>query len=388
MSDSTALHFGTRCIHSGQSPDPTTGAIMPPVSLSSTYVQASPGVHKGYEYSRSHNPTRYAYERCVADLEGGSKGFAFASGLAATATLLDTLQPGAHVIASDDLYGGSYRLFARVRAQSAGLAFSFVDMREPNNIEAAITPQTQLIWVETPTNPMMKLADLAAIGAIAKKHSIPAWADNTFATPYLQRPLEHGFAGVMHSGTKYISGHSDVVNGLLITGSDDALTEKITFLQNAIGSVLGPFDSYLALRGVKTLALRMQRHCENAMALATWLEAHPRIARVHYPGLPSHPQHALAKQQMRNGFGGMIAIELKGGLDDARRFLERTQLFALAESLGGVESLIEHPAIMTHASVPAAQRALLGISDTLCRLSVGVEDVGDLQRDLAHALGS
>lgn len=381
-----AAQFATRCIHAGQSPDPTTGAIMPPVSLSSTYVQESPGVHKGYEYSRSHNPTRYAYERCVADLEGGSKGFAFASGLAATATLLDTLQPGAHVIASDDLYGGSYRLFARVRAQSAGLTFSFVDMRDSKNIEAAITPQTQLIWVETPTNPMMKLADLAAIGSIAKKHGIPAWADNTFATPYLQRPLEHGFAGVMHSGTKYISGHSDVVNGLLITGADAALTERITFLQNAIGSVLGPFDSYLALRGVKTLALRMQRHCENALVLAQWLESHPKIARVHYPGLPSHPQHALAKRQMHNGFGGMIAIELKGGLDDARRFLERTQLFALAESLGGVESLIEHPAIMTHASVPPAQRAALGISDTLCRLSVGVEAVEDLRRDLDQAL--
>ncbi|MES2684344.1 MAG: PLP-dependent aspartate aminotransferase family protein [Pseudomonadota bacterium] len=379
--------FATRCVHAGHTPDPTTGAIMPPVSLSSTYVQESPGVHRGYEYSRSHNPTRYAYERCVADLEGGAKGFAFASGLAATATLLDTLEPGAHVIASDDLYGGSYRLFARVRAASAGLSFSFVDMREPKNIEAAITAKTRLIWVETPTNPMLKLADLAAIGTIAAKHKIPAWADNTFATPYLQRPLEHGFAGVMHSGTKYISGHSDVVNGLLITGADEALTERITFLQNAIGSVLGPFDSYLALRGVKTLALRMQRHCENAFELAQWLEAHPKVARVHYPGLASHPQHALAKQQMKNGFGGMISIELKGELDDSRRFLERTQLFALAESLGGVESLIEHPAIMTHASVPPAQRAALGISDTLCRLSVGVEDVEDLRRDLAEALG-
>ena len=384
MQDNT---FATRCVHAGHTPDPTTGAIMPPVSLSSTYVQESPGVHRGYEYSRSHNPTRYAYERCVADLEGGAKGFAFASGLAATATLLDTLEPGAHVIASDDLYGGSYRLFARVRAASAGLTFSFVDMRESKNVEAAITPKTKLIWVETPTNPMLKLADLAAIGAIAAQHKIPAWADNTFATPYLQRPLEHGFAGVMHSGTKYISGHSDVVNGLLVTGADQALTERITFLQNAIGSVLGPFDSYLALRGVKTLALRMQRHCENAMALAEWLEKHPKVARVHYPGLASHPQHALAKRQMTKGFGGMISIELKGDLDDSRRFLERTQLFALAESLGGVESLIEHPAIMTHASVPPAQRAALGISDTLCRLSVGVEDVEDLRRDLADALG-
>lgn len=378
--------FATRCIHAGQAPDPTTGAIMPPISLSSTYAQESPGVHKGYEYSRSHNPTRYAYERCVADLEGGARAYAFASGLAATATLLDTLEPGAHVIASDDLYGGSYRLFARVRAKSAGLRFSFVDLREPSNVEAAITPETRLIWVETPTNPMLKLADLSAIGEIARKHGIPAWADNTFASPYLQRPLEHGFAGVMHSATKYINGHSDVVNGLLIAGADTDLQERLAFLQNAVGAVLGPFDSYLALRGVKTLALRMQRHCENAQALAEWLEAHPKVARVHYPGLPSHPQHALARQQMPRGYGGMISIELKGGLEESRRFLERTRLFALAESLGGVESLIEHPAIMTHASVPAAQRAALGISDSLCRLSVGIEDVGDLRADLADAL--
>lgn len=382
----TPTDFATRCVHAGHEPDATTGAIMPPVSLSSTYVQASPGVHQGYEYSRSHNPTRYAYERCVADLEGGRKGFAFASGLAATATLLDTLHPGAHVIASDDLYGGTYRLFARVRQPSAGIRFSFVDMSNSANVEAAITPETRLIWVETPTNPMMKLADLAAIGAIAKKHGIPAWADNTFATPYLQRPLEHGFAGVMHSGTKYLGGHSDVVNGLLVTGADEALTERITFLQNAVGAVLGPFDSYLALRGAKTLALRMQRHCENALELAGWLEAHPKVAKVHYPGLASHPQHGLAQRQMTRGFGGMISIELKGGLAEARRFLERTELFALAESLGGVESLIEHPAIMTHASVPADQRAALGISDTLCRLSVGVEAVEDLRRDLDNAL--
>ncbi|TAJ53213.1 MAG: PLP-dependent transferase [Nevskiaceae bacterium] len=378
--------FATRCIHAGQAPDPTTGAIMPPISLSSTYAQESPGVHKGYEYSRSHNPTRYAYERCVADLEGGARAYAFASGLAATATLLDTLEPGAHVIASDDLYGGSYRLFARVRAKSAGLRFSFVDLREPKNVEAAINPETRLIWVETPTNPMLKLADLSAIGEIARKHGIPAWADNTFASPYLQRPLEHGFAGVMHSATKYINGHSDVVNGLLIAGADTDLQERLAFLQNAVGAVLGPFDSYLALRGVKTLALRMQRHSENAQALAEWLEAHPKVARVHYPGLPSHSQHALARQQMPRGYGGMISIELKGGLEESRRFLERTRLFALAESLGGVESLIEHPAIMTHASVPAAQRAALGISDSLCRLSVGIEDVGDLRADLADAL--
>ncbi|MFP5307088.1 MAG: cystathionine gamma-synthase [Gammaproteobacteria bacterium] len=378
--------FATRCIHAGQTPDPTTGAIMPPIYATSTYVQESPGVHKGYEYSRTQNPTRFAYERCVADLESGSRGFAFASGLAATATLLDTLEPGAHVIASDDMYGGTYRLFARVREKSGGLSFSYVDLREPKNVEAAIRPETKLIWVETPSNPMLKLADLSAIAGIAKRHGVLACADNTFASPYLQRPLEHGFDLVMHSATKYINGHSDVVNGLLIVGGDAALGERLAFLQNAVGAVAGPFDSFLALRGVKTLAVRMQRHCENALALAQWLERHPKVARVHYPGLVSHPQHALAKRQMARGYGGMISIELEGGLDDARRFLERCEVFALAESLGGVESLIEHPAIMTHASVPAAARAQLGISDTLCRLSVGIEDVDDLRADLQQAL--
>jgi cystathionine beta-lyase/cystathionine gamma-synthase len=378
--------FATRAIHAGQSPDPTTGAVMQPIYATSTYAQSSPGVHKGYEYSRTQNPTRFAYERCVADLEGGSRGYAFASGLAATATLLDTLQPGAHVIASDDMYGGSYRLFAKVREKSAGLKFSYVDMREPGNIEAAIRPETRLIWVETPTNPMLKLVDLSAVGAIAAKHKLLAAADNTFASPYLQRPLEHGFGLVMHSATKYINGHSDVVNGILVAGGDEELAERLAFLQNAVGAVAGPFDSFLALRGVKTLAVRMQRHCENAQALAEWLERHPKVARVHYPGLKSHPQHALAARQMTRGFGGMISIELKGGLEDSRRFLERCRLFALAESLGGVESLIEHPAIMTHASVPAATRAQLGISDTLCRLSVGIEDLEDLKADLDQAL--
>lgn len=378
--------FSTRCIHAGQSPDPSTGAVMPPIYATSTYAQTSPGVHQGYEYSRSQNPTRFAYERCVADLEGGVHGYAFASGLAATATLLDTLEPGAHVIASDDMYGGTYRLFARVREKSAGLKFSFVDMREPKNIEAAITPATRMIWVETPTNPMLKLVDLAAVATIARKHKLLACADNTFASPYLQNPLALGFDLVMHSATKYINGHSDVVNGMLVVGTNAALEEKLTFLQNAVGAVAGPFDSFLALRGVKTLALRMQRHCENAQTLAAWLETHPKVARVHYPGLPSHPQHALARKQMPRGFGGMISIELKGGLEDSRRFLERCRLFTLAESLGGVESLIEHPAIMTHASVPAAARAQLGISDTLCRLSVGIEDVSDLQADLKQAL--
>ena len=380
--------FATRCIHAGQAPDPTTGAVMPPIYATSTYVQDSPGVHKGYEYSRTHNPTRFAFERCVADLESGTRGFSFASGLAATATLLDTLEPGAHVIASDDMYGGTYRLFARVREKSAGLRFSYVDLREPKNVEAAITPQTRLIWVETPSNPMLKLADLSAIAEIAKRHGVLAAADNTFASPFLQRPLEHGFDLVMHSATKYINGHSDVVNGLLIVGGHAELAERLAFLQNAVGAVAGPFDSFLALRGVKTLAVRMQRHCENALALAAWLEAHPKVARVHYPGLPSHPQHALARRQMPRGFGGMISIELNGGLDDARRFLERCELFALAESLGGVESLIEHPAIMTHASVPADARAQLGISDTLCRLSVGIEDFDDLRADLETALRS
>ena len=384
--------FGTRVIHAGQSPDPTTGAIMPPISLSSTYVQESPGVHRGYEYSRSHNPTRYAWERCIADLESGVRGFAFASGLAATATMLDLFQPGDHVIASDDLYGGSYRLFARVREKSAGLKFSFVDFRDATQVEAAITPQTKLIWVETPTNPTLKLADLAAIAALAKRHGIVAAADNTFASPYLQRPLELGFDLVMHSATKYLNGHSDMVGGIVVAREHGELAERLAFLQNAVGAIAGPFDAFLALRGVKTLALRMQRHCENAAELAAWLQTHPKVTKVHYPGLASHPQHALAQLQMRDpkgrpAGGGMISIELKGGLAESRRFLERCELFALAESLGGVESLIEHPAIMTHASVPAEHRAALGISDTLCRLSVGVEDLDDQRADLSQALG-
>jgi cystathionine gamma-lyase len=377
--------FGTRTIHAGQSPDPTTGAIMPPIYATSTYVQDSPGRHKGYEYSRTQNPTRFAWERCIADLESGAQAFAFASGLAATATLLDLLEPGAHVIASDDLYGGTYRLFTRVRAKSAGLNVSYVDMRDPANIERAVTRDTRLIWVETPTNPTLKLVDLAAVGRIARKHRLLACADNTFATPYLQRPLDHGFHVVMHSATKYLNGHSDMVGGILVA-SQPALRRRLTFLQNAVGAIAGPFDSFLALRGVKTLSVRMQRHCENAQRLALWLQRHPRVARVHYPGLRSHPQHALARRQMKGGFGGMVSIEVKGGLPAARRFLERCRIFALAESLGGVESLIEHPGIMTHASVPPETRRRLGIGDGLCRLSVGVEDVQDLQADLAQAL--
>ena len=384
--------FATRTIHAGQSPDPTTGAVMPPIYATSTYAQTSPGVHKGYEYSRSQNPTRFAYERCVADLEHGTRGFAFASGLAATATFLELLKPGDHVVASDDMYGGSRRLFTRVRESSAGLKFTYVDLRDPRQVEAAIRPETRLLWVETPSNPMLKLADLAALSAIARSHQMLAAADNTFATPYLQRPLETGFDVVMHSGTKYLSGHSDVVNGVLVVGDNPELSERLTFLQNSIGAVAGPFDSFLALRGLKTLALRMQRHCENALELAEFLERHPKVGRVHYPGLASHPQHALAREQMRDprgqsAYGGMISIELKGGLEESRRFLERCEIFALAESLGGVESLIEHPAIMTHASVPREARVALGISDTLCRLSVGVEDVADLKADLQQALG-
>jgi cystathionine gamma-lyase len=383
--------FATRVIHAGQAPDPSTGAVMPPIYATSTYVQTSPGVHQGFEYSRSQNPTRFAYERCIADLEDGTRGFAFASGLAATATLLELLSPGDHVIASDDMYGGSRRLFSRVRESSAGLKFSFVDMRDSAAVQAAIVPATRLIWVETPSNPMLKLADLSAIATMAARHGILCAADNTFATPYLQRPLTAGFDVVMHSGTKYLSGHSDVVNGVLVVGDNAELAERLAFLQNSVGAVAGPFDSFLALRGLKTLALRMQRHCDNALELGSFLARHGKVGRVHYPGLASHPQHTLAKAQMRDprgqsAFGGMMSIELNGGLEDAKRFLERCQLFALAESLGGVESLIEHPAIMTHASVPRAAREALGISDTLCRLSVGIEDVQDLKADLQQAL--
>lgn len=378
--------FATRTIHAGQAPDPATGAIMPPISQSSTYVQSSPGVHKGYEYSRTQNPTRFAYERCLADLEGGTRAFAFASGLAATATILDLLEPGAQVVASDDLYGGTYRLLTRVRAKSAGLDVRYVDMRDLAAVEASLTPATKLLWVESPTNPLLRLADLRAVAKLARRRRILGCVDNTFASPVLQRPLELGFDLVMHSATKYLSGHSDMVGGIVAV-RDAALGERLGFLQNAVGAVAGPFDSFLALRGLKTLALRIERHCDNALELARWLERHPRVARVHYPGLRSHPQHALARRQMRGGFGGMVTLELRGGLPAARRFLERTELFALAESLGGVESLVDHPALMTHASVPAATRRALGVTDGLCRLSVGVEDVRDLRADLARALG-
>jgi len=382
----TQLGLGTRAIHAGQHPDPSTGAIMTPIYATSTYVQESPGKHKGYEYSRTQNPTRMAYERCVADLEGGAAGFAFASGLAAAATVLDLLDSGSHVIAMDDLYGGTYRLFEKVRRRSAGLDFSFVDLNDVSALKAALKPNTRMIWAETPTNPMLKLVDLAKVAAFAKKHGLILVVDNTFCSPMIQRPLEYGADLVLHSATKYLNGHSDMVGGIVVTGSKE-LAESMGFLQNSVGAVAGPFDAFLAMRGLKTLHLRMKAHCESALELAKWLEKHPAVERVIYPGLKSYPQHALAKRQM-NGFGGIITIEVKGGLKKAKRMLERCELFALAESLGGVESLIEHPAIMTHASVPVAIRKRLGISDGLIRLSVGVEDLADLRAELTYALGN
>lgn len=378
------LGLGTLAIHAGQAPDPTTGAIMTPIYATSTYVQESPGKHKGYEYSRTQNPTRMAYERCVAELEGGVAGFAFASGLAAASTVLDLLDSGSHVIAMDDLYGGSYRLFERVRRRSAGLDFSFIDLNDVRALKAALKPNTRMIWAESPTNPMLKLVDLTRLGAFAKAHGLILVVDNTFCSPMLQRPIEFGADLVLHSATKYLNGHSDMVGGLVVA-ADQALAEQMAFLQNSVGAVAGPFDSFLAMRGLKTLHLRMRAHCEGALELARWLDAHPKVERVIYPGLKSHPQHALAKRQM-NGFGGIISIEVKGGLRAARRILERCCLFALAESLGGVESLIEHPAIMTHASIPVANRKRLGISDGLIRLSVGVEDLVDLRNELHYAL--
>jgi cystathionine gamma-lyase len=382
------LAFGTRVIHAGQSPDPSTGAIMPPIYATSTYVQSSPGVHKGLDYGRSHNPTRWAFERCVADLEGGSQAFAFASGLAAISTVLELVDAGSHIVSGDDVYGGTFRLFERVRKRSAGLRFSFVDLTDPERLAAALQPDTRLLWVETPTNPLLKLADLRAIAELARARGVITVADNTFASPWVQRPLELGFDVVVHSTTKYLNGHSDVIGGIAIVGRDarlDPLRERLAFLQNAVGAIASPFDSFLALRGVKTLALRMERHCSNALALAQWLERQPQVERVHYPGLPSHPQHALAQRQM-HGFGGMISLTLRTDLAGARRFLEAVRIFALAESLGGVESLIEHPAIMTHATIPAETRAALGIGDSLVRLSVGVEDLSDLRADLQQAL--
>jgi cystathionine gamma-lyase len=379
------LAFSTRCIHAGQSPDPTTGAVMMPIYATSTFAQESPGIHKGFEYARSQNPTRMAFERCIADLEGGSAAFAFSSGLAASATVLDMLEHGSHIVASDDLYGGTRRLFERVRRQSAGLDITYVDLGDADAVKAALRPNTKLVWVETPTNPLLKLADLEAIAAATRGHGTWLVADNTFASPWVQRPLEFGFDIVVHSTTKYLNGHSDMVGGVVIVGQNQEIREKIAFLQNAVGSVSGPFDSFLALRGLKTLSLRMERHCTSALKIAKFLEAHPAVDGGIYPGLASHPQHELAKRQMR-GFGGIVTARIGGGLEGATRFLERCQLFTLAESLGGVESLIEHPAIMTHASVPPEVRAELGIDDGLVRLSVGIEDADDLIEDLRAAL--
>lgn len=378
--------LATRAIHAGQTPDPTTGAIMTPIYATSTYVQESPGKHKSYEYSRTKNPTRFAYEQCIADLESGTTGFAFASGMAAISTILELLNPGDHILACDDVYGGTYRLFERVRNRSAGLKISFADFTDLASVEKQITPDTKMLWVETPTNPTLKILDLKKLAAIAKQHRLLAVADNTFATPMLQRPLESGFNIVTHSATKYLNGHSDIIGGVVIV-NNPSLAEQLAFLQNSVGAIASPFDSFLALRGLKTLAVRMQRHCENAQTLAGWLEKQPQVKRVLYPGLTSHPQHALAASQM-SAFGGMISLELNATLADTIRVLERCRVFALAESLGGVESLIEHPAIMTHASLPKEQREKLGISDSFIRLSVGIEAISDLTADLKQALSS
>ena len=379
--------FATRAIHAGQKPDPSTGAIMTPIYATSTYVQESPGVHKGYEYSRSQNPTREALEACMADLENGSRAFAFASGLAATSTILELLDSGSHVVAGNDLYGGTWRLFANVRERSAGLAFSFADMTSEGALRAAMTSDTRMIWVETPTNPLLSVVDLSMVARIARQAGALAVCDNTFATPWIQCPLDHGFDLVVHSVTKYLNGHSDMVGGMVVVGDNPELGDRLAFLQNAVGGIQGPFDAFLALRGLKTLHLRMERHCGNALAIARFLESHPGVRHVHYPGLAGHPRHDLARRQMA-GYGGMVTAVLDTDLAGTRRFLEACRLFALAESLGGAESLIEHPAIMTHASVPREIREEIGIGDSLVRLSVGIEDLDDLIRELDSALTS
>ena len=376
--------FATRAIHAGQQPDPTTGAIMTPIYASSTYVQESPGKHKGYDYSRSINPTRLAYEKCIADLESGTRGFAFASGLAAMSTALDLLESGSHVVVSDDLYGGTFRLFDKVRKQSAGLEFTYVDLTDASRFEKAIKKNTRMVWIETPSNPLLKIIDLEAIAKVAREHKILSVSDNTFATPWIQRPIEFGFDLVVHSATKYLNGHSDMIGGVAVVGENKELGDRMWFLQNSVGAIQGAFDSFLVLRSLKTLALRMERHCANALELARWLEEQPQVEKVMYPGLKSHPQHDLARTQMR-GFGGMVSIVLKADLAGTKRFLENTSLFSLAESLGGVESLINHPALMTHASVPKEKRDELGVGDSLVRISVGVEDLRDLIDDLQFA---
>ncbi|MCW8879863.1 MAG: cystathionine gamma-synthase [Kangiellaceae bacterium] len=385
MSENKDLKFDSLVIHGGQEVDPTTGAVMPPIYQTSTYVQAAPGEHQGFEYSRSQNPTRFAYERCIASLEGGTRGYAFASGMAATSTILELVDSGQHVIAMDDLYGGTFRLFDKVRKRSAGVEFDFVDLTDLDALKAAIKPNTRMIWVETPTNPMLKLVDLKAVAAIAKEHGLIAVADNTFATPYNQKPLSMGFDIVMHSATKYINGHSDMVGGLAVVGDNAELAEEMAFLQNSCGAIAGPFDSYLGLRGLKTLSVRMQRHNQSGIRIAQWLTAHPKVEKIYFPGLPDHPQFDLANIQM-SGYGGMISILVKGGQKAASQFMQNLEVFALAESLGGVESLVNHPAIMTHASVPKDIRKKLGIEDNLVRLSVGIEDVEDLIEDIRQAL--
>jgi cystathionine gamma-lyase len=380
------MKIETKVIHAGQAPDPRTGAVMTPIYATSTYAQSSPGEHKGYDYARTRNPTRDALEACLAELEAGHAGFAFASGMAASSTVLELLDAGSHLVAMHDLYGGTYRLFERVRRRTANLSTTFTDLTNPENLEKAIKPNTRMVWVETPTNPLLQLVDLQAVAAIARKRGLLSVCDNTFASPWIQRPLELGFDLVVHSTTKYLNGHSDVIGGAVVLPKDSPVKEQLAFLQNAVGAVPSPFDAFLTLRGIKTLAVRMQRHCENAVQISSFLEKHPKIERVLYPGLASHPQHALAKRQMNGRYGGMVSAVLKGGLPAAKRFLERCHLFTLAESLGGVESLIEHPAIMTHASLPAEVRAKLGIADGLVRLSVGIESIDDLVAELKDAL--
>jgi cystathionine gamma-lyase len=385
MSDQRPLRFATRCIHAGQSPDPTTGAVMPPIYTTSTYAQSSPGVHKGYDYSRTKNPTRNAWERCIADLEGGVRGFAFASGMAATSTVIELLDAGSHIVAMDDLYGGTFRLFERVRRRTANLDITFADLSNMDALSAAVRPDTKMIWIETPTNPTLRLVDIAQVAEFARKRGILTVVDNTFASPWIQRPIELGADLVVHSATKYLNGHSDMVGGVAVAANEE-LADKVGFLQNAVGGISGPFDSFLALRGLKTLPLRMRQTSESSLAISQWLEKHSNVTRVLYPGLPSHPQYELAKRQMKNGSSGIVSFFVKGGLDETRRFLERLRIFTIAESLGGVESLVDQPALMTHASIPAENRKALGIDDSLVRLSVGIEDVEDLIADLSEAL--
>jgi cystathionine gamma-lyase len=380
------MKFETKVIHAGQAPDPQTGAVMTPIYATSTYAQSSPGEHKGFDYARTRNPTRDALEACLAELESGHAAFAFASGMAAIATTLELLDAGSHIVAMHDLYGGSYRILEKVRKRSANLQCSFVDLSDVSALQKAIQSNTRMLWIESPTNPLLKLVDLEAAAALARKHKLLSVCDNTFASPWIQRPLEHGFDIVVHSTTKYLNGHSDVIGGAAIIGNNTSLQEKLSFLQNAVGGVPSPFDCFLTLRGIKTLALRMERHCDNAFKVAAYLETHPKVGRVIYPGLASHPQHLLAARQMNRRYGGMVTAVLKGGLAASRRFLERCKLFTLAESLGGVESLIEHPAIMTHASLPEDVRAELGIDAGLVRLSVGIESVDDLIAELKYAL--